>query len=174
MKKLPLLVGAVLAISACSQQQEKSAAPPEPPKAPQPPAALQPATPKTAPVPTAADPKSAEAAAGVVARFAELLKARRYVDAHRLWSGDSASDRDFAARFSGYSIEGAAVGAPGPLEGAAGSIYVEVPLQLFFTSGGTTGSLTGPVTLKRVNDVSGSTEEQRRWHIVKTELQPAD
>jgi hypothetical protein len=30
--------------------------------------------------------------------------------------------------------------------------------------------MTGPVTLRRVNDVPGSTEDQRRWHIVKMEL----
>jgi hypothetical protein len=30
--------------------------------------------------------------------------------------------------------------------------------------------MTGPVTLRRVNDVPGSTEDERRWRIVKMEL----
>jgi hypothetical protein len=127
-----------------------------------------------APVKPAIDPKSPEAAVDVVADFANLLKQRRYREAHRLWSGDPTGDGKFAAKFSGYEIEGAAIGKPGPQEGAAGSIYVAVPLQLFFANGDYTGSLTGPMTLRRVNDVPGSTEEQRRWHIVKADLQPAD
>lgn len=156
MKKRVLLAVA-FAIAGCGRSPTSDAPPP----------AARPAKP-------AVDPKSPAAAADVVAEFAALLKARRYTQAHRLWSGDSTSDSSFAARFAGYKIEGAAVGEPGTPEGAAGSIYIEVPLQLFFTSGRDIGSLSGTATLRRVNDVPGSSPEQRRWHIVKTDLQPAD
>lgn len=149
------MLAAVLALGGCGQPEASK--PPAPP-----------------PAKAAVDPKSAEGAADVVARFATLLQSRRYKEAHRLWSGDTASDSAFAATFSGYRFQGAALGKPGPLEGAAGSIYVEVPLQLFFTTGRDIGSLSGTVTLRRVNDVPGSTDAQRRWHIVKTDLHPAD
>jgi hypothetical protein len=33
--------------------------------------------------------------------------------------------------------------------------------------------MKGPVTLRRVNDVPGSTREQRRWHIAETALKPS-
>jgi hypothetical protein len=110
----------------------------------------------------------------VVAQFANLLKAKRYAEAHRLWSGDTVSDANFAKRFAGYEFEGAAIGKPGRVEGAAGSLYVDVPLRLFFAKGDYSGSLTGKMTLRRVNDVPGSTAEQRRWHIVRADLNPAD
>ena len=32
--------------------------------------------------------------------------------------------------------------------------------------------LEGPVTMRRVNDVDGSTVEQRRWHIESSGLKP--
>lgn len=156
MKSMVLLAIAV-AITGCSQSDRSKQGPPD-----------------AKPSKLTVDPKSPQAAADVVAEYGGLLKARRYTQAHRLWSGDATSDAGFAARFSGYNIEGAAVGAPGAPEGAAGSIYIEVPLQLFFTSGRDMGALSGNVTLRRVSDVPGSSREQRRWHIVKTDLQPAD
>ena len=58
------------------------------------------------------------------------------------------------------------IGKPGDSEGAAGSIYVTVPVVLYgkFKSGGSF-SRKADVILRRVNDVPGSTEAQRRWHI---------
>jgi len=46
-----------------------------------------------------------------------------------------------------------------------------VPFRLYGKlKNGAPFNLVGPVTLRRVNDVPGSTEEQRRWHIAKSEL----
>jgi hypothetical protein len=58
------------------------------------------------------------------------------------------------------------------MEGAAGSSYVDIPFRLYgkLTSGGPF-DLAGMVTLRRVNDVPGSSEEQRRWHIYKSDLE---
>jgi hypothetical protein len=59
------------------------------------------------------------------------------------------------------------------MEGAAGSSYVTIPLKV--TGGLTKGGgfvLEGPVTMRRVNDVDGSTAEQRRWHIESSGLKP--
>lgn len=167
---------AVLGLAACGRAQERHAAPTShqvQPAVPAPGTGPDAKTP-LAPAKPTVDSKSPEAAVDVVAEFTNLLKAKRYREAHRLWSGDAISDARFAAKFKGYEIEGAAIGKPGAVEGAAGSLYVDVPLQLFAAKGDYTGSLTGTMTLRRVNDVPGSTEEQRRWHIVKADLQPAD
>jgi hypothetical protein len=58
------------------------------------------------------------------------------------------------------------------MEGAAGSSYIDVPLQLTGRMKGEEVALAGTATLRRVNDVPGSTELQRRWHIYRVELQP--
>ena len=58
------------------------------------------------------------------------------------------------------------IGKPGAPEGAAGSIYVTVPIVHYGKSGdGADSRRAGEVILRRVNDVPGSSEAQRRWHI---------
>jgi hypothetical protein len=121
----------------------------------------------------ATNPKSPEATQAVVERYCDLLKARRYSDAHQLWSGDTLSDAEFARHWAGYGkLEDCSVDKPGAAEGAAGSIYTTVFVELFFNGGLT--KLSGALTLRRINDVPGSTEEQRSWHITKSDLKPAD
>ena len=52
------------------------------------------------------------------------------------------------------------------MEGAAGSIYVEGPVRVYGkTTAGADFSNRGVATLRRVNDVPGSTAEQRRWQV---------
>ena len=56
------------------------------------------------------------------------------------------------------------------VQGAAGSSYVEIPVQLYgqMKNGESFGS-AGTVTLRRVNDVPGATAAQRRWRIYTSE-----
>jgi len=118
---------------------------------------------------------SAQGAADVVQTYYALLEARRFAPARRLWSrGGGASGKslaDFAAAMARYSDYHAQVGAPGAVEGAAGSLYVTVPVSL---SGrlrsGAAFREAATVTLRRINDVPGSTPDQRRWHIERIEL----
>ena len=122
--------------------------------------------------------KSAQGAANVVQTYYALLEAGRYGDAWRLWSGGGEASGRTAAEFAGdfrrYREYHAQIGAPGSLEGAAGSIYVDVPVQVYGRlSSGERFERRGTVTLRRVNDVPGSTLEQRRWHISRIELEPA-
>ncbi|WNG54849.1 lysozyme inhibitor [Archangium gephyra] len=122
-------------------------------------------------------PKSPQAAGDVVQTYFALLEAGKYGDAWRLWSdGGGASQRteaQFAADFDRYASYHALVGAPGQPEGAAGSVYVQVPVVIYgrFKAGNELHQ-SGTVTLRRVNDAPGSTEEQRRWHIFQIELSP--
>ena len=116
---------------------------------------------------------SPQAAAELVERYGDLLEQRRFRDALRLWGDNGPGETEFVAEFDKYATIRASVGAPGDAEGAAGSIYVDVPLTLSGTlkSGGLF-KLAGPTTLRRSNNVPGSTAEQRRWHIYASELKP--
>jgi hypothetical protein len=121
------------------------------------------------------DPKSAEGAGQVLQRFGGLLEQRKFAHAYRLWSDNGRasglSEAQFAASYDKYSEIHSEVGKPGDSEGAAGSIYIDVPFRLYGkTASGAPFNLVGTVTLRRVNDVPGSTDEQRRWHIDKSDL----
>jgi hypothetical protein len=119
----------------------------------------------------AIDPDSAQGAAQVVQGYYGLLEEKRYDDAQDLWNENGAigSEEDvlFAARFRGFSEIHANVGAPGEAEGAAGSLYVTVPVQVYgrVAATGKPWYTLRQVTLRRVNDVPGSSEADRRWHI---------
>jgi hypothetical protein len=121
---------------------------------------------------------SAQGAANVVQTYYALLEARRYADARRLWGGaGEASGKSadaFAAGFARYAEYHAEIGAPGGIEGAAGSLYVDVPVGLYGRrKAGGAYREAATVTLRRVNDVPGSTAAQRRWHIVKIAPRPS-
>src|SRR4051812_36201499 len=113
---------------------------------------------------------SAQGAADVVQHYFALIEAHSYAEARRLWGngGDASgkAEADFAADFARYRDYHTQVGAPGRIEGAAGSSYVDVPVQLYGRlTDGAPFRQRGTVTLGRVNDVPGSSAEQRRWHI---------
>ena len=123
------------------------------------------------------DPRSAEGAGQVVQRYGALLEERRFADARKLWgNGGGASglsEAQFVAAYGKYAAIHSEVGKPEGMEGAAGSSYITVPFRLYGTlKGGGPFNLVGPLTLRRVNDVPGSTAEQRRWHIEKSGLKP--
>jgi hypothetical protein len=124
-------------------------------------------------------PTSAQGAANVVQTYFALVEQRKFADAYRLWSDGGratgeATAEAFAGSFSRYSELHGQVGAPGRIEGAAGSLYVEVPVTTYGrTSGGQAEYRTGKAVLRRVNDVPGSTPEQRAWHIQSMPLKPA-
>jgi hypothetical protein len=123
------------------------------------------------------DPKSAEAAGQVAQRYGALLEERKFADARKLWGGggeaSGLSPAQFASAYDKYAAIHSEVGKPADMEGAAGSVYITVPFRLYgpLKSGGAF-NLVGPLTLRRVNDVPGSSEEQRRWHIEKSGLKP--
>jgi hypothetical protein len=117
-------------------------------------------------------PESAQGAASVVQTYFALIGGKRYAEAWRLWSdGGKASGRDesaFAAEMARYPQYDAQIGAPGSIEGAAGSLYVEAPVVLYGRNpDGTELHRKGKAVLRRVNDVPGATAEQRRWRIVR-------
>jgi hypothetical protein len=112
-------------------------------------------------------PTSAQGAATVVETYYALIEAGKYREALALReNADSMTAAKFAAGFAKYGEYHATVGAPSEIQGAAGSLYVEVPVQLYgrMKDGKPFGS-AGTITLRRANDVPGATAAQRRWRI---------
>jgi hypothetical protein len=123
------------------------------------------------------DYKSAEAAGQVVQRYGGLLEQRKFTEARLLWSNDGGasglSPAQFLSTYDKYASIHSEVGKPTGMEGAAGSSYITVPFHLYGTlKSGARYNLVGPLTLRRVNDVPGSTDSQRHWHIEKSDLKP--
>lgn len=122
-------------------------------------------------------PQSAQGAANVAQTYFALLTEKKYAEAWKLWSdGGKASGESqaaFAERMSKFIQYNAQVGGPSDIEGAAGSLYVEVPVVIYGRNAdGSELHQSGKATLRRVNDVDGSTAEQRKWHIASLELKP--
>jgi hypothetical protein len=112
----------------------------------------------------------AQGAANVVQTYYALLEQGRHGEARRLWSGageaSGLGEAAFAASFAAFAEYHAQIGAPGAIEGAAGSLYVEVPIVLYGRlKSGEAYSRKAAATLRRVNDVPGSSADDRRWHI---------
>jgi hypothetical protein len=178
MKSTALTVSAaLLSVCSCSRQEEQPAAnTPAPTANPAIGAASENVVTEAAPenqlTPLAEpsgpiDPKSAEAAGQVVQHYGALIEQKRFVEARALW-GDPNSATQFESTLQGYSQAHLEIGNPGEMEGAAGSIYITVPVILYGeTRSNEPFKCSGAVTLRRVNDVPGSTTEQRRWHISK-------
>ena len=126
-----------------------------------------------APVKPTVDPKSAEAAGRVLERYGALIEKGRWTESWKLWSSaDSA--RLFDRNWCNDSEVHMEIGKPGDIEGAAGSIYSTVPLVFHGkTRAGAQFRREANAILRRVNDVPGSTEAQRRWHIERIELEAA-
>jgi hypothetical protein len=120
----------------------------------------------------AIDPKSAEAAGQVVQNYGALIEQKRFADAEKLWgNGEAASS--FTGQLRRYPEAHLEIGKPGDSEGAAGSIYVTVPVVFYGKdSNDADFRRAAGVVLRRVNDVPGSTEAQRRWHIERIEWKP--
>lgn len=123
-------------------------------------------------------PESAQGAADVVQTYYAHIGQKAYGQAWALWSdGGKASGyptaAGFAQSFERYAQYNAQVGGPGAVEGAAGSLYVTVPVVIYGRlKTGAEVHEKGEATLRRVNDVPGSTPEQRRWHIATIEMKP--
>jgi len=113
---------------------------------------------------------SPEAAVAVVRHYYAALDAHDYRTAWRLWSGG----QRYGAFRRGYARTAWTRVTPVPpfaADGAAGSIYSQVRVRVDAALiDGTRQRFVGSYTLRRVNDVEGSTPDQRRWHIEAANL----
>jgi len=112
-------------------------------------------------------PTSAQGAADVVQTYFALLEHGKTAEAAKLRGDGKPED------LGPYGSYHAQVGAPGAIEGAAGSLYVSVPVVLYGRmKTGAELHRSGQAILRRVNDVPGATPAQRRWRIERLELTP--
>lgn len=111
---------------------------------------------------------SAQAAARVLETYFALVESGRSAEAAKLRRDGQVYDVKPFARLNTQ------IGAPGRVEGAAGSLFVEVPVVLYgrFVTGGEYHA-SGKATLRRVNNVPGATAEQLEWRIEKIEVTPS-
>ena len=194
MTRFLIISAAALAATACQVEQApknevaNEATPSDTPVVPTP---TQPAANEVAPIPPAAAPepapseppatpdaeKSAGAAVAVVQRYCDGIAHKKYGQAYRLWASNGEAsgmiEGAFARAFAKYDAFDCSFGPPGPIEGAAGSAYVDIPVVVTGTLAKGGGFvMRGPISLRRVNDVPGSTQEQRHWHISASGLKP--
>lgn len=121
----------------------------------------------------ATEPTPDEAVAVVQAYYA-AIDARQYARAHGLWSGGGSasgqSPEQFAAGFSDTTGVVVEPGAPGRVEAAAGSRFVQVPVTVRATrADGSVHRYAGNYTLRRAV-VDGASAEQRAWRIASADI----
>jgi len=130
------------------------------------------------PPPPATAPIRAGSPEEAIRAYYAAIDAGEFARAYRLWAREGeASGQSYAAFRQGFaSTRRSEVRVSGPVqsEGAAGSIYATVPVEVnAVLKDGTRQHFTGQYVLRRVNDVPGATEEQLNWHIESASLQPA-
>ena len=166
---------AILALAACGRAQQPAPTPPAnqlqatvpaPGTGPNARTLLPPVTP-------AIDPKSPKAAEVLVHAFARLLSDGKFDEAYLLLGPNAPPRGEFDKHFVGLRDLTVTQGPASDPEGAAGSIYLSVPLTVTGTVEGKRITQSGVAILRRVNDVPGSTKAQRRWHIERFDWTPA-
>jgi len=167
---------ALLLLAACgpSAEEGEQAAAPAPAAASQRASPAPTQTPDYSPPPLSPDAAKGEAGArNVLLSWARAVEERAFAQAYALYGkdgpADGTSEADFAADFARYRTITAEIG-EGEVEGAAGSLYYAVPVELSGTlRDGSSYSRSGTITLRRVNDVPGALDWQLAWHIEKIE-----
>ena len=110
----------------------------------------------------------------MIRAYYRAINERRFDDAYRCWASDgAASGKSLEAFRNGFantaSVE-VALGSPGPVEGAAGSRYIEIPAQVVAITGeGGRQVFIGKYTLRRAV-VDGATPAQRTWRIYSAQI----
>ncbi|WP_062297554.1 hypothetical protein [Nostoc piscinale] len=130
------------------------------------------------PVQNVADNKSLEQqAVQVIHDYYDAIARQDYKQAYLAWDGDGAASKqsyeEFQQGFANTASVAEEVGKPGSIEGAAGSLYIEIPVTVTaVTTNGTPQRFHGSYVLRRVNNVPGSTQKQRQWHIYSAKISP--
>lgn len=120
-------------------------------------------------------PASPAAARGVVESYYAAIDRGAFRTAYLQWDrGGAASGKSYAAFRAGFARTARTrvmTYAATDQEGAAGSSYITVPVYVRATlKNGARQHFRGSYVLRRVNDVDGSTPEQRRWHLSSAKL----
>lgn len=115
-----------------------------------------------------------EDALAVVRDYYDSINGRSYARAYSLWSDNGRSSgqspQQFADGFADTASVAVEVQAPGRVDAAAGSRYIEVPVAISATQNdGSVRKYVGAYTLRRAV-VDGASAEQRAWRIGTADL----
>jgi hypothetical protein len=129
-------------------------------------------TPETPPAPSL-EP-SPQDAVSVVRDYYAAIDARQFARAYALWSGggnaSGQTPQQFAGGFADTTQVVVETGAPGRIDAAAGSRYIEVPVAVRATHADSSiHRYVGAYTLRRAV-VDGASAEQRAWRIASADL----
>lgn len=117
------------------------------------------------------DPKSSEGAGQVVQLYAALIGEGKFAQADKAWRAGIEQGLLARKRLAAMREVRGQVGKEHDQEGAAGSLFIKVPLRIYgLDASGKRFNAVGDVTLRRVNDVDGASADQLRWHIVESDL----
>ena len=129
--------------------------------------------PRTSPTPApSASPTNTDSLGdpvAIVRDYYGAIRAHDFLRAYRMWDQAGQSNRksfaQFEAGFDSTESVDVRTSAPGRVEGAAGSRFVTVPVEIDSRlRDGTRQRFTGTYTLRRVV-VPGASAAQRRWHL---------
>ncbi|MBD2100342.1 hypothetical protein [Leptolyngbya sp. FACHB-261] len=114
--------------------------------------------------------KLQQEAVQVIRDYYSAINRRDYQQAYSAWERDTAAGQQsfeqFRQGFASTASTAVEVGEADRLDGAAGSVYIQIPVTITaITTNGTRQRFRGSYILRRVNDIPGSTSEQRRWHL---------
>ena len=113
---------------------------------------------------------SVEAAIQLVRNYYAAVSRRDYRAAYAIWHGRRGYTR-FQQGYDATRHVRVTFLRHEDAEGAAGSIYLELPVRVdAVLRSGAHQHFIGSYTLRRVNDVNGSTAAQRRWHIASADM----
>ncbi|WP_156842363.1 hypothetical protein [Novosphingobium aquimarinum] len=119
-------------------------------------------------------PRSAAAAVAAVKRYYDAIGAHDLGTAWQAWGPDGNPEQTFEEFQKGYAQTASTsvkTGKPGRVEGAAGSLYVEVPVTVEATlENGRKQRFTGKYVLRQPNRGMGRSQG---WHITSATLEPA-
>lgn len=115
-----------------------------------------------------------EDAVALVRGYYAAIEARDYERAYASWADDGRASRQtpqqFAAGFAQTTHVAATYGQPGPMQAAAGSRFIEIPVAIEAAQqDGSVRRYVGAYTLRRAM-VDGATPEQREWRIASADI----
>ena len=126
---------------------------------------------------TVPDEPTADDAVALVRSYYAAIVAHEYPRAYSLWSNDGVASGQSAAQFAAGFADTTDVvvepGAPGQVEGAVGSRFIEVPVSIRATKAdGSVHRYLGSYTLRRAV-VDGASATQRAWRIASADIREA-
>jgi hypothetical protein len=116
------------------------------------------------------DYSTPEAARNIVEKYYKAINSSDFRAAYRLWGGNGTASGKTYSRFrQGFAQTAHSrvlTGAPINGDAATGSVYVDVPVEVFaILKNGHRQHFRGHYTLRRVNDVDGASSAQLHWHL---------